>query len=229
MSYWCEICFKEIAGDDVYAFLQKLKAEAIAHIPEIAENNASFSPLFKKHSWESDFEPSRELREATIDWAKSNVFRYRFFYDKEHHLLGVYSIDDCMHSLFDCVHEFQNSCDQNYNFDTWNGVGCFEEVARKWQEASDEKVKVWHKEHFEVEWDSDRESRLDYYRQSAAYHEIWENFEHTLEDDSSVVYFSLFGFYDFEAMAMFYACVEDAVKQKIKDWNKVFQKKDEGK
>lgn len=225
MSYWCQICFKQLPGDDLYSFLQKFKAEVIAHIPEIAENNASFSPLFKEHSWTDDFEPSKELRKATENWAKLSLFRYRFFYSKDLHLLGMYSVDDSIHGLFDCAHEFQNSCDQDYDFDTWHGVDFFQEVAKKWQEASDEKVKSWYKEEYEEEWVPGHGSGLDYYRRSAAYREIWERFQHTLDCDDDVVYLSLFGFYDFEAMLQFYACTLDAVNKKILKWTEEFSKK----
>lgn len=208
----------------MYEFLQQFKAAVVKHIPEIAERNASFSPLFKEHTWQEDFEPSRELRKATEDWAKLSVFRYRFFYDRELQVLGVYSVDDSMHGLFDCIHEFQNSCDQDYEFDTWNGVGFFEKVAREWQNASDEKVKAWFKEEYEEDWVCGRGSGLDYWRKTAAYKEIWEQFAHTLDCDDEAVYFAPFGFYDFEPMAIFYACVEDAVKRKIAEWTDTLQK-----
>lgn len=227
MSYWCQICFKQIDGDAVYEFLQQFKAEAVKHIPEIAERNASFSPLYKAHTWKEDFEPSRELRKATEDWAKLSLFRFRFFYDKEHHLLGIYSVDDCLHGLFDCVVEFQNSCDQDYSFDTWDGVRYFEEVARKWQAASDDAVKAWYRKEYEEEWDCGRGSGLDYCRRTAAYKEVWENFEHSLYCDDDIVYFSLFGFYDFEAMALFYATVKEAAEKNISKWTEELKKKEE--
>ena len=210
MSYNCEISFKEISGEDVYDFLLKFKQEAIAHISEIAERNAWYSPLFRKYSSNNDSTITHELRDETIDWAKLSVFRYRYFYNKKLQLLGMYGVDDSMQSLFDCTVYFQNSTNQDYSFDEWNGVKYFVEVANKWKQTSDEEVKAWHTAEYNEPWDQEDRSYtcdLDYYRRSAAYREIWQNFEQTLYDDDSVVYLSLFGFYDFKHMSKFYECI----------------------
>lgn len=215
MSYWCQICFKQVDGCDVYSFLQQFKSETMLHLAEIANANAIFSPLYKAHTWEKDFEASREVREATMDWARAKLFRYRFFYDKKHRLLGVYSVDKSMHGLFDLVHEFQNSCDQNYDFDSWNGIEHFESIATKWKNAPADNLKKFFEGIYQDDWDSLDDENLDYWRQSAAYQEIWEHLEWSLEDDDSVLYFSLFGFYDGMALMEFYACLLDAVEQRI--------------
>lgn len=223
MSYSCEIFFKQLSGDDVYDFLLKFKQEAIAHIPEIAERNKWYSPLFRKYSLKNDFTITHELRDETINWAKLSVFRYRYFYDKKLQLLGMYGVDESMKGLFDSICYFQNSTDQDYSFDEWNGVKYFEEVANKWRQASDEEVKAWHEKKYNEPWDQDGLScicDLDYYRRTAAYHEIWHNFEHTLENDNSVVYLSLFGFYDFKHMSKFYQCIKESFDNWIEEDNK---------
>lgn len=227
MSYSCEISFKQISGDDVYEFFQNFKRRTVEHIPEIASTHVVFSPLYNAHPWEGEFEPTRELREATITWAKESVFRYRYFYNRDLHLLGVYSVEDSQKELFDCTVHFQNSTDQNYPFEDWNGVKYFGDVADKWKNATDEEVKAWYKKEYDEEYNPKWSSDLNYYRQTAAYSEIWGNFEATLENDDSVVYLSLFGFFDFEHMSHFYVCIKESVEKTIEEWKKKFGKKKE--
>lgn len=215
MSYYCQINFKQISGDKVYSFLQGFKKEVMEHLKEIAEDNFAFSPIFKAQPLlAEEFKVTKKLLDETRSWAINSVFRYRFFYDEKLQLLGVYSVHKPIQNLFDCTVDFQNSCDQDYEFETWKGVRYFEEVAEKWKNVSDEQMKETFKEKREEEWDPKFCSNLDYYRRSFAYEEIWKNFEDTLYDDDSVVHLSLFGFYDFQPPRSF----SHFVKEKVKEW-----------
>lgn len=219
MSYYCEISFKQISGDDVYTFLQSFKKEAIAHLGEIAEENKYYSPIMKAQMCNSDeFIISQELRDATREWAVNSVFRYRYFYNKELQLLGIYGPPSCLKHLFDKSLEFQNSCDQNYEFEYWDGVKYFEDVANKWKAASVEEICAWYKAEFGDDLNVANCSDFDYYRRWAAYREIWSNFERTLEDDDSALYLSLFGYYDIMNTTCFYASVENAVRETVAKW-----------
>ena len=216
MSYYCKICFKQLSGDDIIPFFQAFKREAIQRIPEIAKENAFASPIMRKHPELFErFEVTPELRRETKDWGSLNVFRYKYFFNKELGLLGMYNVHNHLDGLFDCVAHFQNSCDRDYKFDYWKGVSCFESIAEKWQNAALEDVTA----HFEKVWGGiDGSSGLDYYRRTAAYDEIWANFESTLEDRDSSLYLALFGAYDLEPLSRFCVCIEKAVADTIAEW-----------
>lgn len=214
MSYYCKIAFKQLPAEDVYDFLCQYKREVASHIYEIAQQNRVFSPVFRAHDGTKQFKPSREVVEATKNWARLSVFHYRYFYDKEHQLLGMYGVHDALYSLFDAVCEFQNSCDQDYDFDVWNGIACFESVAQKWKNASVDALKVGLGEYWDhVKWEEKRTEELDYYRRTAAYQEIWDWISHTLDDDDGVVYLSLYGYYDAVTVQTFVAAIVDAANE----------------
>ena len=229
MSYSCTISFKQLPGDDVFEFLQNFKKKACEKIKEIARENCSFSPIMRDYHFEDDFAVTDEMRDRTETWAKSSVFKFRYFYNKDLHLLGIYGVYSCLQDIFDCSVFFQNSTDQDYEFDTWKGVRYFEEVAEKWKNASDEDVKEHYKAEHNNEWTPKCNSSLDYYRRSYAYDEIWKHFESTLEDDSSALHLSFFGYYDFFEMKRFVKYTEDAVMEKIEKWNKELAEKKEKK
>lgn len=54
MSYSATISFKTIKADDIYGFFQNFKAEAIAHLEEIAEDNFIWSPYSKEERLDFD-------------------------------------------------------------------------------------------------------------------------------------------------------------------------------
>lgn len=49
MSYSCSISFKQLKGDEVFSFFQRFKELTLNHFDDIAEENFTFSPLFKNY------------------------------------------------------------------------------------------------------------------------------------------------------------------------------------
>ena len=223
MSYGCQISFKKIPAAEVYEFLQKFKAENIAHLGDIAEDNYVFSPISRNTSIvEDDFEPSLELKIKTEEWAKENIFKFRWFYNKDLQLLGVYGVYDSVQHLFDKTVYFQNSCDQNYDRSNWEGIKLFEEIFDKWMDMSDEEVEKEYQKRDPVgyEWSKKYNEEIDfeYEKKTYAYEEIWNYFESTLYDDSSVVHLSLFGKYDFTPIDNFCSFIIEKIKEESKKW-----------
>lgn len=214
MSYSCEISFKQISSDEVYEFLVKLKEHAIANIDTIAKSNVYFSPILRKHNYRAPLEITRELRAETKSWAQNDIFKYRWFFDKEHKLLGVYSLQPQLRELFDCTIHFQNSTDQNYDYSDWNGIPYFEKIAAKWSTADAKTVNDFYSKshHGDQIENLDDPARLDYHRKSNAYREIWNEFEHTLYDENNIVYLTLFGPYDYDPIGKFLAHIENEAK-----------------
>lgn len=215
MSYSAQISFKIIKGDELYSFFQKLKEKITEKIPEIAKDNYIFSP-FAREPKNTD---QMQLFQKSEAWAKTSIFTYRFFYKPEYNLLGVFSIPDSVKDLFDLTCYFQNSCDQDYDFDEWKGISIFEEIAEKWQNSSDEYVKEHYIEKY-FAFDDEDDFDCDYHRRSFAYDEIWDMCKEYLNDETKVVYLSLFGFYDISPIQQFISHCHDEYENFINDFKK---------
>ena len=213
MSYSASISFKTIDEQGLYQFLQKLKETATERIDEIAEDEFIYMPSIRYDHLYKDVNPVVE-RDADEAWAKSAVFTMRFFYLSEHNLLGVFGVPSSVEEIFDSTIYFQNSCDQDYEFDEWNGVPIFEQIAEKWKTSTDEDVISKYCE-TRGEWEEDEgEIPVDYYRRTFAYEEIWEMCEDYMWSDKKAVHLSLFSYYDFEPITKFVA----TCKEKYAKW-----------
>jgi hypothetical protein len=213
MSYSAIIHFKTIKADEVYGFFQKLKAEATLHLGEIAKENFIYSPYSKEK--ETD---KRKLLDDAKNWARTSIFNYRYFYLPKHNLLAVFGVPDCLENLFDLTGHFQNSCDQDYDFEDWKGVPIFEQIAEKWKNATDEEVY----KHFEYPNEYEEPIDYDYYRRTFAYDEIWAMCENYLYNDEEVVYISLFGYWDITTLRNFSLMC----KEEYENWCKQIEQQD---
>ena len=210
MSYSCFISFKHLEANEVYPFLQNLKKTASERLEAVAKENCHYCPFTRNDICipKDFFEISREKREAAKSWAVQHVFHYRYFYDDELKLLGMYGISTCLTDLFDKTVCFQNSCDQNYERTDWEGVEVFEEIYDKWMKVSDEEVieKFNSKnknDNFIEEYGENYKEHLLYYRQTYCYEEIWSRYSNTLYREDDIVYLSLYGFYDIQHLTKF--------------------------
>ncbi len=229
MSYWCQISFKTIEDGDVFSFFTELKRKVSNNLEIIAENNFSFSPFSRRSiEYVEDKKVKREIYKEAEDWA-SRVFQYRYFYIPEHKLLGVFGVPDCVKELFDLTHEFQNSCEQDYDFDSWKGIPVFESTVEKWENVSKEVFVKKYKEHFYDETfniEEIDEKEFDRYSKSFCYEEIWKNYcEEFLQREESVVYLSLYGFYDILPIQRFVKACYD----KYIEWHKKIEEEIEKK
>ena len=218
MSYSCEICFKKLEAEDVYDFLQQFKTAVREKLANIAEDNFLWVPYIR-HSCnvpENFGDVSRDKRTEAEFWAYRSIFSYRYFYDKEFKLLGMYSVPECVQDLFDGSVYFQNSCDQNYNRKEWQGIAEFEAIYDKWQSCPVKDVEKHylekHSRTIQEEYageDIDYEQTIAYYRKTFAYKEIWNRYEASLYNEDSIVYLSLFGFYDLVHVTRFLKICHD--------------------
>lgn len=209
MSYSAEISFKKIDGKDICKFFSEIKKKIIDNIDSIAEDDFMFSP-FAKRLLSSDIRDfckvvdktsvrkfyyhaidTESRLESEVECWIEKVFKYRWFYLADMSTLGVYGVPDVVKSLFDTTIYFQNSCDQDYEFEEWNGVTEFEAIAEKWRNKSDEEMLA-----IDPEYGESDVVDIDYYRRSLCYEEIWKLIEDTLWNDSNVTYIQMFGFYD---------------------------------
>lgn len=216
MSYGAEICFKQLAAADVFSFFQKLKAECTAKFEAIAEKEFLYLPsTTSQYKGIDDY----NLQLINRNWMRNSIFSFRYFYLPELQLLGMFSIPDAVQFLFDAVIYFQNSTDQDYDFNSWKGIDDFEIIASKWQMVSEEVVF----KHYVETRDSheDRDSfDYEYYRKTFAYEEIWSLIDKFLYNEELVVYTSLYGGYEIHEMQTF--C--NLCQQKFNDWRAKLQR-----
>ena len=224
MSYYCTISFKQIESKDIYPFLLEFKSTAIEKMEEIASSEYHFCPFCRNELFlpEKYMEIPREKRDAAVSWAINSVFMYRYFYNEELNLLGVYGVSDALKGLFDVTVQFQNSCDQNYDRKGWEGVKFFEDTYDRLMLYSNEEiVKKYEEKNGIGSWkndldDCDEIEMLDYCRKSMCYEEIWRHFESTLYEHEKTLYFGVLGPNDFSETRKFVVeCF-----QRFKDWEK---------
>ncbi|MEE1503103.1 MAG: hypothetical protein UGF89_02515 [Acutalibacteraceae bacterium] len=194
MSYEALIHFKNIPANEVYSFMQTFKTEVLKKVDDIAKDNFVWLPSIRDSHLYKDVE-ERIIREIDKAWVH-NVFKFRYFYLPKYELLGIFSVPDGFKDMFDNVTYFQNGCDQNYDFEEWNGVPLFEEIANKWKNVLSDKdvFELYRKKH--GKWLKDEKFDYDYRRKSFCYDEIWSHISNFLFKDSDCVYLSLFGGYE---------------------------------
>lgn len=197
MSYSATICFKTIKYKELYKFFGSLKAFCKVNFDQIAKDNFIFMPTIdREHMLEQDSQYAKQQLDRA--WMRDSVFTFRFFYLPQHNLLGMFNIPTIARRLFDATYFFQNSTDQDYDYDYWRGVPLFESIAEKWKNATDEQVIAAHKCPEEME-----SERFDYYRKTFAYDEIWRICSDFLFSDDSVVNLSLFGTHEISEQIKF--------------------------
>jgi hypothetical protein len=214
MSYHATISFKTLKTNEIYPFLQKIKETTSGTLEKIAEDEYFYLPSFRyRHLYEGV--PATVREDADESWAKGAVFTTRFFYLAEHDLLGVFGVPSEVQGIFDDSIYFQNSCDQDYDFDEWSKIPPFQRIAEKWRTATDNEVKErFVSERYEEELDEVESVGLDYYRRTFAYDDIWGMCEDYMWHDESAVHLSLFGYYDFQPIKRFVAlCKEKCEKE----------------
>lgn len=198
-----------------------MKSEIIKKSDLIEEENYFYSPAAKDMKTEYSY----ELEDKQRAWVV-RIFNYRWFYMSKEGVLGVFGIPDCVQDLFDNTTYYQNSCDQDYSFDTWKGIDFLEDIAEKWKNVSAEEIKrLYNKDG--TDWDNwhekeNEEDDINYYRRSMCYDEIWDNyFESKLWSDEDAVYISLFREYD---DLTFIKCFAYNCFKKYLDWKEQVRK-----
>ena len=195
MSYHATISFKTLKTNEIYPFFQKVKKSVSDNLEKIAEDEYLYLPSIR---YAHLYEGVRRVVEEEADeaWAR-NVFTMRFFYLAEHDLLGVFGVPSEVQEIFDDSIYFQNSCDQDYEFEEWSKIPPFAKIAERWRTATDDEVRDKYGADGYGEWDEGEDPDLDYYRRTFAYDEIWGMCEEYMWHDELAVHLSLFGFYDF--------------------------------
>lgn len=137
----------------------------------------------------------QEIKKAT-EWAE-RLLRIVYCYDSERQLFCAFGVPTVMRNMFDGTTFFQNSCDQDYDRSEYQGVRALEAIWDKWNQKSDADIlkhyydKYGHTLYDDYELDyyegAEREKRYNdkiaYEKRSAAYEEIWGNYESALYEN----------------------------------------------
>ena len=121
----------------------------------------------------------KEGNELTNEYWLFSLFNFRFIYWKEYNLLGICGdrYPEAAMELFDTHHDFQNSCDQNYDFESWSDkIDVFTELKSMVLSLSDsEFCDIFIKEdNYYTEDDRERIMKdISYYKKSYLYEKIY--------------------------------------------------------
>ena len=222
LSYYCRISFKTIEPDQIFSFFQTIKSEINANLDKIAKNYAFNCPS-QRHEPYFEKLPRSMKSEMNLNWAK-RCFSYRYFYIPEHKLLGMFGMDNETDHLFDNITEFQNSCDRDYEFETWKNIEIFQNIAQKWinidTNAIERQYKAIYNSDLKEDYDDedyDIDETIEYYRRTFAYNEIWGMFETYLYNDDKIVFSSLFSQFESHILNAFVKNCEQYAEEELKD------------
>ena len=223
MSYFCQISFIEINAEDIQNFFIYLKKAARERSKYAVEANYVYSPTnhgftLKNLDENTDSLYLNKYQIEQKDWVRK-VYTYRWFYLREHHLLGVFGVGAELFDCFDSTLSFQNSCDQDYDFEYWDKVKIFKDIAQKHKTDTWKDVDPYNDYTEEERTDE----KLEYLRKSACYDEIWTTYlEDKLYDRDACVFMSLFspGYDDIQFIGQF---AVDCYKKTVEELKKFYK------
>ena len=185
MSYSCEISFKQIQSNEIYSFFQSIKKSlqdneivnglckdlmfnhklariTLSQIDEHFEKYKDFSDLYKARL--DDDTNGYNIVEDLKESVKKNL-TFRWFYISEENLLGVFGVPKTLQRFFDNMTYFQNSTDQDYDWETWDNIDLFQRCVKRAKDISLKALKIAKDVSDEALIDLDEE----YWRKSLAY------------------------------------------------------------
>lgn len=166
MSYSFGMFFKQVK-DKNEAFAIALQASELHYknAADVVHNERYYIPSIRS---------DRDKGSADRYWL-NEIFTLRFVYWEKHKLLGMSGFDFSkeVEDLFDCHVHFQNSCDQDYEFDTWaHEIDLFREYKVRYVSMPVEELK-FHLDDDDYTLEEIKEM-ADYYRRSLFYSFIYE-------------------------------------------------------
>lgn len=171
MSYGIDITFYNAKPKSVINILSELSIITKEQFEKYLEENKPFIPSIRSCSHIENFD---EYKEKWLDkdeaWLHKNAKRYVIYW-KNMNLIGVIgNYDNLPHNKAYHVY-FQNSCDQDYDFNEWPKLKLFRNIISEYIALPDNEIIK--QGELENEDDVDKET-IEYYRRYLVYRKIFE-------------------------------------------------------
>lgn len=166
MSDWVRIHFKEIPKGDLLDYCISLSRNMVSSAEEIIKKNIYYIPSIRLcANFDTDLDYKANWREADRNWLY-HLFSIHIVYWEKYNLLGVIGeTPENMSKEFVTI-EFQNSTDQNYDYNEWSGISYFENVVKRLEHADANMVSSYGYDIDDINKD------IDYFRKTAVYSTI---------------------------------------------------------
>lgn len=167
MSYRFQMNFKQCESkEEAFTIALAITKEYFRHAKSVIKDNIYYFPSIQRGG-------NKEY-ELADEWFLVNLFSLRFVWWEDKKLLGLNNDSDFLKSFFDTEVYFQNSCDQDYEYDGWDDkIDFFKETKRKIQERTKEellKCSTYFNE-------SDLEDDLEYCKRTILYDMIFSELD----------------------------------------------------
>lgn len=138
MSYAFGMFFKQIKQEDLLSFIDKVQSEMRNHANEWIDYNKDYAPSVR--SVRSLTNEPKFIKAFMDEYWLNTLFTSRFVYWPNYDLLGVsgYKFPGEIENWFDGHFTFQNSSDQDYDYETWPaGIDLFATRINRVKNADD--------------------------------------------------------------------------------------------
>ena len=174
MSYGFNMVFAEIGKDNLgqaMVFAREFVQEQMQNAEKMMDDNKYYIPSVRHCSHNTDENTAFAWKEADRYWLQQ-LFSFRFVYWAQYGILGCCITDECNNeSRFPLSVYFQNSWDQDYEFDTWEpgDIPFFKDQIAKIKAADSAKVIA--------DYDCGEDCPEDYCRRSLLYDSIFSTLQ----------------------------------------------------
>lgn len=185
MSYYARIYFKQTKSmEEAIILLNSFIKEysSIDNMKKVIEDNRYF---IYRNIYNAELKVSKKEPYKYITILKhlfQPLLTFKAMYYPKYKLLGLcfYDETNTINKYFDNFVEFQNSCDQDYEYETWNILGDFFVNKAEYFKTMplEELLKV--NDYFLDDYNYDKEyflKILDYHRRSSMYDFVWKELD----------------------------------------------------
>lgn len=173
MSYGFEMCFKEIEKENILDFIMDLTKELIENSYEIMSTNLYYCPTVKVAKDKIPYvEYMSKYKENDRNWLY-RLFSIRILYWKDKNLMGIQGelpkkTKEKLKTFY-----FQNSTDQDYDYEEWKGIQYFENIVNEVKSYKENDLKVL----TSFEFNDFNDAAIEYCKKSLIYKKIYEDLE----------------------------------------------------
>jgi len=167
MSYSFGMFFKQIKEKDVLSFFHQVSEIMIKNSTEVLDINKYYIPSVR----------SNKMNEYVDEYWLDTIFSLKFIYWEEKELLGMsgYNYPQELVELFDCHIGFQNSYDQDYDYNTWSDNITFFKQCKKLC-INKTALEILQMYEDDKDWYTEKEieEKIEYHKKSVLYNMIYK-------------------------------------------------------